>query len=49
VDHYHHLPAPEELRELMKGFVEAGQALAVKRSEEIVEAELVEQPALPSG
>jgi transposase-like protein len=49
VDHHHHLPAADEVRELMEGFVNNARALSVAREAEIVEAEIVEQPALPQG
>jgi transposase-like protein len=43
VDHFHHLPPADEIRELMQGFVAAGIATATQRSEDIVDAEIVEQ------
>lgn len=49
VEHTLTLPSAEEARELMKGFLEAGQQMAARREEEIIEAEIVEQPALPAG
>lgn len=49
VDHYHHLPEPEELRALMGEFIEGSIKAAERRAEEIVDAEIVEQPALPAG
>lgn len=49
VDHYHHLPAPEELRALMATYVEGTAELAAQRDAEIVDAEIVEQAALPPG
>lgn len=49
VSHEHHLPPADEVRELMRGFVDTVQELSRAREEEIVDAEIVEQPALPSG
>lgn len=49
VDHHHHLPAADEIRELMTGFVQGAIAAAERRTLEIVDAEFEEQPALPSG
>lgn len=51
VDHFHHLPAPEELRALMTEYVSGGQERASARAEEITDAEfeIVEQAALPAG
>lgn len=49
VDHHHHLPAPEELRALMGEFIQGSIRAAERRAEEIVDAEIVEQPALPAG
>lgn len=49
VDHFHHLPAPEEIRELMEGFVSGAISAASRRTMDIVDAEFVEQPALPAG
>lgn len=49
VDHYHHLPQPEELRALMGEFIQGSIQAAERRAEEIVDAEIVEQAALPPG
>jgi len=49
VDHFHHLPAPDELRALMAEYVSEGVVKAAGRDEEIVDAEIVEQAALPAG
>lgn len=49
VDHQHHLPPAEEIRELMAGFVTGMKQLSADREAEIVDAEIVEQPALPPG
>jgi transposase-like protein len=49
VSHEHHLPPADEVRALMHGFVTGMQDMARAREEEIVEAEIVEQPALPKG
>ena len=49
VDHFHHLPAPEELKALMAGYVEGQAQLAASREAEIIDAEIVEQVALPTG
>lgn len=49
VTHEHHLPPADEVRDLMRGFVDTMQELSRAREEEIVEAEIVEQPALPRG
>jgi transposase-like protein len=46
VDHYHHLPEPEELRALMGEYVSGQISAAERRAEDIVDAEIVEQPAL---
>lgn len=49
IEHTHHLPAADEVRELMSGFVEGMKELSRAREAEIVEAEIVEQVSLPSG
>jgi len=49
VDHYHHLPAPEELRALMTEYVDGSIKLAERRAAEIIDADIVEQAALPPG
>lgn len=49
VSHEHHLPPADEVRELMRGFADTLQEMSRAREEEIVEAEIVEQPALPKG
>ncbi len=45
-EHVHTLPAAEEIRELMAGFVRGALQAAELRQGEIVDAEIVEQPAL---
>lgn len=47
VDHVHHLPPADEIRELMAGFAQGMAELSRARDEEIVDAEIVEKPALP--
>jgi transposase-like protein len=49
VDHHHHLPSPDELKALMGGFIEMSIEAAERRAEDIVDADIVEQAALPSG
>ena len=49
VEHQHHLPGPEEARELIRGFAQEVFALSVSRDAEIIEAEVVEQAELPAG
>jgi transposase-like protein len=49
VEHQHHLPSPDEARELMRGFVQEAFALSVARDAEIIDAEIVEQASLPAG
>jgi hypothetical protein len=49
VEHQHHLPSPEEARELIRGFAQEVFALSVSRDAEIIDAEVVEQAALPAG
>lgn len=50
VDHFHHLPAPEELRALMGEYVAGSISAAERRAEEIVDVEFFqEQAALPAG
>lgn len=49
IEHVHTLPSAEEARELMRGFFEGGRQMAAEREQEIIEAEVVEQPALPAG
>lgn len=45
VSHEHHLPAADEIRELMQGFVAGMRDLAQSREEEIVDAEVLALPA----
>jgi transposase-like protein len=49
VDVHHHLPSPDELRSLMGEFISGSISAAEQRAEEIVDAEIVEQAALPAG
>jgi transposase-like protein len=49
VDHVHHLPPADQIREVMAAFAQRQLEMARNREEEIVDAEIVEQPALPSG
>jgi transposase-like protein len=49
VEHQHHLPSPEEARALVMAFAENLRESAIAREAEIVDAEIVEQPALPAG
>lgn len=51
VENVYTLPAPEQVRELMAGFVSGAIEAAKQRQEEIVDAEIVEQApkALSSG
>jgi len=51
VEHEHRLalPSHEELASLMVGAVEAAKIAARERDEEIIDAEVIEQPALPAG
>jgi len=49
VEHSHQISAPDELRALMGDFVAGMKELATNREAEIMDAEIVEQPALPSG
>lgn len=49
VEHNHTLSSSEELKALMGEFLATSKELAVSREAEIVDAEIVEQPALPSG
>lgn len=49
VEHKHSLPSGDDVRELVSGFAEAIRDAAVERDGEIIEAEVVEQPALPRG
>lgn len=44
VEHKLTLPSAEEAAELMRGFVQAGIEAARRRDEEIIDAEIVEQP-----
>jgi Homeodomain-like domain len=39
----------DQIRELLVGYTQAAMALSIRREAEIIEAEIVEQPALPSG
>jgi transposase-like protein len=39
----------DQIRELLVGYTHAMQELSAAREEEIIDAEIVEQPALPSG
>lgn len=48
VEHEHTLN-PGDIREALVGFVQDMQSLARSREEEIQEAEIIEQPALPPG
>jgi transposase-like protein len=49
VEHQHHLPSPEEARALLRGFAQEVFQLSASRDAEIIDAEIVEQPALPAG
>lgn len=49
VDHFHHLPEPEELRALMGEYIDGSISAATRRAEEIVDAEFTEQAELPAG
>jgi transposase-like protein len=49
VDVQHHLPSADEARELLRGFVQEMAVASAGRDAEILEAEIVEQAALPSG
>lgn len=44
IEHKLTLPSAEEAAELMRGFVQAGIEAARRRDEEIIDAEIVEQP-----
>lgn len=49
VEHVHALPSPDEIRATLGALVESVQAGHIIREEEITDAEIIEQPALPSG
>lgn len=49
VKHEHELTSSDELKALMGGFVKEMRARASEREEEIQDAEIVEQAALPAG
>jgi transposase-like protein len=49
VEHQHHLPSADEARELLRGFADEMAALTAERDAEIIDAEIVEQRALPSA
>lgn len=46
VDHHHHLPPAEELRELLTGLGQGALEQGRQQRAELVEAEIVEQPVL---
>jgi transposase-like protein len=45
----HQLPSPDDIRAALGAFADEMQKLSRQREAEIVDAEIVEQPALPSG
>ena len=45
----HQLPSPDSIREALGTFAAEMQRMAQQREAEIVDAEIVEQPALPKG
>ena len=49
VEHQHHLPTADEARELLRGFAEEMAVLTASRDAEIIDAEIVEQRALPAS
>jgi transposase-like protein len=49
VDHHHHLPSREELHDLMGGFIDGAIEAATRRAGDVIDAEIVEQAALPPG
>jgi transposase-like protein len=49
VEHVHALPSPDEIRATLGALVESVSAGHIIREEEIEDAEIIEQPALPSG
>jgi len=49
VEHRITLPSPEELRAALAGLTDGARELAQSRQEEIIDAQFVEQPALPAG
>lgn len=49
IEHQHHLPPADELRALLVPYMQNMQRLSEARDAEIVEAEIVEQPALSAG
>jgi transposase-like protein len=49
VDHVHHLPPADEIRQVMAAFAQQQLEMAQRREEEIVDAEFGEIKALPTG
>lgn len=49
VTHKHELPSPDEIRATLGALVQSVQHGHVVREEEIEDAEIIEQPALPAG
>lgn len=48
-EHKLSLPSPDEIRESLGALIVGVQSGHIAREEEIVDAEIIEQPALPSG
>jgi hypothetical protein len=48
VEHTHTLPTADEARELLRGFADEMRQLASERDAEIIDAEVIEQRALPA-
>ncbi len=49
VEHVHALPSPDDIRATLGALVQSVQAGHIIREEEITDAEIIEQPALPAG
>lgn len=49
VEHQHHLPSADEARELLRGFAEEMASLSAAHDAEIIDAEVIEQRALPAS